>query len=252
MAPRAQLVEIFSSIQGESELAGYRQVFVRFFGCNLRCRYCDSPQTLTHAPHSCRVEQRPGSGEFSEVPNPLDVEKVCRLIAQLSAARHHSVSLTGGEPLLHAEFLEALLPGVRALGLRTYLETNGTLPNALRRVLPLVDIIGMDLKLATPTGDGGQERLPLHREFLELARQRQVFVKVVVSAGLPPAELEAAARMVAEVDRSVPVTLQPLTPFGEDTRAPSGAELLNLQALALAHLDTVRVIPQMHKMIGIL
>jgi pyruvate-formate lyase-activating enzyme len=45
--PTARVVEVFSSIQGEAELVGVRQIFLRFFGCNLRCGWCDSPETLT-------------------------------------------------------------------------------------------------------------------------------------------------------------------------------------------------------------
>ena len=36
------IIEIFSSIQGEGKYVGYRQVFIRFSGCNLHCTYCDT------------------------------------------------------------------------------------------------------------------------------------------------------------------------------------------------------------------
>lgn len=251
--PRARLVEIFSSIQGESELIGHRQLFVRFFGCNLRCDYCDSPETLVAAANAgpCRVEQTPGRGDFALLPNPMAPEAVVAAVAALARTRHHSVSLTGGEPLLHVRFLEQLLPALSARGLRLYLETNGTLPAALARVLAWIDLIGMDIKLPSVTGDGHRHWLPEHRAFLELARQRTVFVKIVVSAGLSEAELQEAVAMVAAVDRAIPVTLQPATPVAA-VRAPTAAQLLDWQALALAHVETARVIPQAHKMMGAL
>src|SRR5438876_3429225 len=148
--PRARLVEVFSSIQGEAELVGYRQVFVRFFGCNIRCDYCDSPETLTGKP-KCRVERTPGRRDFLVVENPVRREQLTEYVRGFLGVRHHSVSLTGGEPLLHARFLEGWLPEVRALGLGVYLETNGLLPEHLERVLPQIDIIGMDVKLPSAT-----------------------------------------------------------------------------------------------------
>lgn len=252
MAPRARLVEIFSSIQGESELVGYRQIFLRFFGCNLRCDYCDSPEALgaANAPVDCRVEQTPGRGDFRRLANPVTLGDVREAVALLNQVRHHSVSLTGGEPLLHTRFLEALLPEVRALRLRVYLETNGTLPAELERVLAWVDLVGMDVKLPSVAGSGSAGLLARHRDFLEIARQRRVFVKMVVGHTTPPSEVEAAVRMVAAVDRTIPVTLQPVTPLRSGVVAPSAAQLLDLQALALQHLETVRVIPQTHRMIG--
>ena len=56
----AQLIEVFSSIQGEGLLVGCRQIFLRFALCNLDCDYCDTP----FAPQAaCRIEDAPGARE---------------------------------------------------------------------------------------------------------------------------------------------------------------------------------------------
>jgi organic radical activating enzyme len=63
----ANLVEIFSSFQGEGPHVGCSTLFVRFGACDLRCRWCDSPHTWKAGPR-CRIED-PARGE-REVDNP--------------------------------------------------------------------------------------------------------------------------------------------------------------------------------------
>ena len=62
------------------------------------------------------------------------------------------------------------------------------------------------------------------------------------------AELDRTAALIASVDAAIPLTLQPVTPFALVTAAPTPTQLLDFQARALRTLETVRVIPQMHKL----
>ena len=39
---KVKVKEIFASIQGEGPLVGYKQIFMRLCGCNLKCKYCDT------------------------------------------------------------------------------------------------------------------------------------------------------------------------------------------------------------------
>lgn len=39
---KANINEIFASIQGEGRYVGEKQLFVRFSSCNLKCAYCDT------------------------------------------------------------------------------------------------------------------------------------------------------------------------------------------------------------------
>lgn len=242
----AQLIEIFSSIQGEGLLVGCRQVFVRLAGCNLDCAYCDTP----FAPQpDCRIEDAPGSGNFHSLPNPVALETLTAILYQWHQALpgvHHSLSLTGGEPLVQAESLGEWLPALRELW-PISLETNGTLPAALEPLLPHLDWISMDLKLPSVTGVPAPWEA--HREFLTLARRCDCQVKAVVGEETPMEEIEAAARLLQEVAPAVPLVLQAVTRGNRSTLA--GQPLLALHTRAARIHPLTRVIPQVHRFLDL-
>ena len=245
MSVSAHLVEVFSGIQGEGLAVGERQVFVRFAGCNLACPYCDTPEARRPVPFA-QVERAPGGRDFERVANPVTPGVVASWIARLDAERRHrAVTLTGGEPLLAAEFIAALLPLCE--GRRIYLETNGTLPDALETLVDQVDTVAMDIKLP-PAGEGAD--LATARAFLAIAARREVVVKVVLTSETRPGDVLEAAGTVASVRRNIPLVLQPVTPVSPSVRPPPARALLDLQAQALAALDDVRVIPQIHRLMG--
>jgi len=257
--PTARVVEVFSSIQGEAELIGVRQVFLRFFGCNLRCEWCDSPETLT-APKGPllpgRVERTPGHADFRQLPNPAPLEAVVEAVLGLARVPHHSVSLTGGEPLLHARFLQQLLPELSAAGLPSYLESNGLLPGHLERIVDQVKWISMDLKPPSCTGDPLADWLERHRAFIRVAAaastRPRLFLKLIVGTEADEAELRAAFRLAAEEIPAASLTLQPVTPVGVVRHAPTMNEMLHWHEIASEYLSEVRIIPQMHKLMNVL
>jgi 7-carboxy-7-deazaguanine synthase len=241
------MVECFSSIQGEGVLVGLRQAFLRFSGCNLNCSFCDTPG-MTVVPEECLLELTPGRRDFFKVPNPVGCDRVVSLVESWTTGWpgiHHSISVTGGEPLLYGAQLREWLPKLRKL-LPIYLETNGTLPEALEPLLPHLDQIGMDIKL--PSASGCSDLWDHHFEFLRLASRTGVFVKVVIDRNTQDWEIERSCAMIAEVDPAIPLILQPMThPDGSIAISPLRA--LEFQELAAA-LKEVRVIPQTHKFMG--
>ena len=240
---KENLIEIFSSIQGEGKYVGCRQVFVRFEGCNLDCRYCDT-ENMPGSHAFCQSETHAGSRAFVKLPNPLTLETVAAKInAMLQEVPHQAISFTGGEPLLHADFIKALAGQVQA---KFFLETNGTLDQQLGDCIDVCDIISMDIKLPSIVS---QPQWEAHRRFIAIARQKDLYIKLVVAAETTMTEFRQAVDLVAEMAPDTLFIIQPVTPFG-GCQAASPEQILQCQNYALSKLADVRVIPQTHKMIG--
>ena len=127
-----------------------------------------------------------------------------------------AVSLTGGEPLLQVRFLEQLVPELRRCGHKIYLETNGTLPRALERIVEGCDWIAMDLK---PESAIGRDMWEAHRWFLKTGGKK-IFVKMVLSGTTSEEELRRAVTLIAGVRREIPFVLQPATAWGSAKSIP--------------------------------
>ena len=82
---KVRVREIFASIQGEGPYIGYKQLFIRLCSCNLHCKYCDTEFDIQN------------SKEYSK-------EELLRIVNENLDC--HSVSFTGGEPLLSIDFLK--------------------------------------------------------------------------------------------------------------------------------------------------
>lgn len=249
MTPTVPVAEVFTSFQGEGPLVGVRQVFVRLRGCDLTCLYCDTP-AARGSDGPCRLELTPGRGDFADRPAHMPVNDLAAL-ARETAARAggvHSVALTGGEPLLHPAAVHALAR--RDTGLPLFLETAGHLPEALAQVLDAVDYVSLDFKLpSTLASPVPPERFA---ESYVVAGARCVAVKMVVAAETDPAEVAAACRLLAAHSPRGPLVLQPVTPLQGSLRAPDAGHLTRLFSAASYHMDCVRIIPQCHRLLGVL
>ena len=121
---------------------------------------------------------------------------------------------------------------------------------ALRQVKQHVDYISMDMKL--PSTAGCTEQLwDLHALFLREAHGCAVSVKVVVGELTSDSEIRQVCDVISSVDAALPLYLQPLTMPDGSIGIPA-SQILHLQELASSRLPDVRVIPQMHKLLGAL
>ena len=219
----ARITEIFSSIQGEGPYAGEEQVFVRFSGCNLSCKFCDERKKRDF------LEYTPG-------------EVIERIINE----GRRAVSFTGGEPLLQADFLKEILLVLREKGLSIYLETNGTLKDELLEVLDYVDVISMDIKLPSSTGCAPHWRE--HTMFLKEAIKKEVFVKLIVTPETISSDVEIAVSIVKSLDENIPFIIQPVSYNGNIEKVSLLGDFFDS---ARGRLNNVRIIPQVHKILGV-
>lgn len=244
MSAAAPLAEVFVSFQGEGPLVGVRQLFVRVRGCDLACRYCDTPAARDVA-GDCLV-QRP-AGPDRELANPFTARRLFEELEPLPP-HLHSLALTGGEPLLYPPFVAELLEQARRHDLPLYLETAGHLPEPLRQVAVGAAFIALDFKLpSTLAAPVPQERFV---ESYAAAQGRPLAVKMVVTNEVGPDEVAQAAGALAAVSQRGPLVLQPVTPRGA-LQPPDRALLERLWRAASDHIADVRVIPQCHPLLGV-
>lgn len=258
----APIAEVYSAIQGEGPIVGLRQIFIRFYNCNLHCSWCDTEAAFKNT-GLCLIEKSPGNRTFYSLNNPLTSNDLLEALKPHLLFPHHSVSLTGGEPLIYHKFLQEFLPSLKEKQLlKVYLETNGTLPGALKNVINWIDLIGMDWKIPSSTAEKDYSKE--HIDFLRISLTSSVFVKIIITNETLNEDIIFACKNIADIDSGVPVILQPvtrpvpllatpqITPSTTQLQIspPDPEQLLKWQGEALKYLKDVRVIPQTHKLIG--
>ena len=245
-AAGANLSEIFVSLQGEGTRAGRRHLFVRVAGCPLRCRWCDTPESLVPVP-ACRVQ---GPDGVETLANPIDASTLGTLVARLAAAAPplDALAVTGGEPLAQVEFLAAWLAAA-PVDLPVLLETAGIRPDRLRRVLPFVAIASLDLKC--PSNSGERPLWDEHEACVAaaVAAGAETYVKMPVDAATDEADVERGMRIAAA--HGVPAFLTPIVDPAASERPVDPAALDRLHAVASRIHGDVRVAPQLHKILGV-
>lgn len=247
----APIKEVFCSVQGEGPYVGRRQAFVRFSGCNLSCDYCDTNFANSD---TCNYEKEEGSGIFEKIPNPVSIKKLKAMLRPFNTL--HSISLTGGEPLLHANFIKNL-----DFSFPLYLESNMTLPEQAKKICEKVAYVAGDFKLPEAVLGFCPETSETHVEntiecfkLLRKNSSRDCFCKIVVGRNTEFEIVMTAAEAVAEYVSCI--ILQPETPAGSAARTNRPSQeyiqkMLKLQRSLLELTDT-RIIPQTHRMWGCL
>jgi 7-carboxy-7-deazaguanine synthase len=243
--------EIFNSIQGEGIFTGIRQVFIRFQGCPLVCNYCDTPRSRLPVSDVCKVESNSGSEEFHDIANPVGINTVTGIVNKIWSTGTRYLSLTGGEPLVHADFIDGLS---REIDSPLYLETSGCLPDNARELQYVIDVAACDIKL--PEHNAASDYLSLLKAELETVRifyeaGAVTFVKIAITEKTSDNALKTIVESLSGLDDTIPLVVQPVTP-GHGAVPPDHMRLLELIDLAGGYLMDVRAIPQVHRMMRLL
>ncbi|MCE5213450.1 MAG: 7-carboxy-7-deazaguanine synthase QueE [Methanobacterium sp.] len=226
--------EIFSSIQGEGMLLGRRQIFVRFSGCNLNCNYCDTPES-----------RNPIFGRNTSV------DELYSNVENLMTPDFHSISLTGGEPLLHADFIREFL---KKIDYDVLIETNGSLPDELEKIVDHIEYASVDIKLPEHESISKWDSLIVHElKSINLLIEEGIntYCKLVV---FPSTKVDIvgfiASKLVHEVKDTSELTLviQPTSPLSNWEK--NHHKLFEFSEKSGEYLD-VLVIPQIHKLLKI-
>ena len=212
-----KIAELFYSIQGEGSLVGVPSVFIRTSGCNLRCRWCDTPYT---------------SWQPEGVEWPLD-----RILdeVRVHGARHAVV--TGGEPMI-APGIVPLTERLRAAGMHITIETAGTVFEPVA-----CDLLSISPKLSNSTPDGPfraqHERLRIQPEVLGRLMARYPYqLKFVMERPDDLAEVRAMVEALGAAPENVI-----LMPEG------TGRERLSERSVWLAEIckqEGYRFSPRLH------
>jgi len=232
---RGKVVEIFSSFQGEGLLAGKRQIFIRLAGCNLNCNYCDTRYAKV-------------GGRW------MDVDEVVDEVLKKVSSDLHSISFTGGEPLLQHLFVYEVARKLKEYDFLTYLETNGTFPERLQEIAGVIDFAAIDIKLPSHfqgmSVEAYEQILNKELSSLLVAYDKEVltFAKMVILKTTTYTEVEEVCERLREMvsDRAIPLILQLVTPE-EGIEAPTFEQLVKMSEIASCYVRSVYVLSQVHR-----
>ena len=235
---RARVSEIFTSIEGEGIFVGKKTLFIRFSGCYLKCRWCDTKYAL-----------------------PLDsgtdyqIDEIKDLIIKELQPFTYKVNFTGGEPLLQIEAVIELADFIKKqTNLKTYMESSCFDSELFSKVLPCIDICKIEFKTddSKVVEDEEYDNLILNEiKCLELAveRNKATYIKIVVTNST---NLESFKNLVYNISEKIKPSdilgfiIQPS--FGIDQ--PTVNKLLDTYDIVQPMFPEVRIIPQLHKEIG--
>ncbi len=246
------LAELFASIQGEGPWVGHRQIFLRLAGCRETCAYCDTPQSRASRPKTWHVHL-PNLAAPVVMHNPVLPAEIVPLLwnLQLTSGPFHSLALTGGEPLEQEVFLNALSKELarQKWRLPLFLETNGLLAPAMKKMRSHIDFVSADIKLASATGT--PTAWNRHELFLKAAKTLPGAIKLVLVPKTSSVEIVQAARLAQRIVPKWDLILQPAT--GINWKLKTHQHRLNsfIQAAGQIH-SRVRLIPQIHPILGLL
>lgn len=205
-----KVVEIFKSIDGEGKRTGLPTTFVRLYGCNLNCSYCDTR-------YACEGDNYTEMG-------------VMDIVGKVASLGVPSVTVTGGEPLAQSNIV-FLVTALADKGYDVNVETNGSLPISF---VNLYENVWVTMDWKSLSSGMAQYNLEVN---LTTLRDSDV-IKFVVS---DKEDLDQMRDVIGRLDTSPSIYVSPV--FGKIDPKEIVQYLLD------NNLNNVRVQLQLHKII---
>ena len=234
---KVRLYEIFTSVEGEGILFGTKTLFIRLAGCPFTCFYCDTKESLP----------LDSGQEYS-------IEEAFKLIDKNLMDKTFKVNFTGGDPLIQHNSVAKLAEYVQSKKIPTYLESSCFDSDRFRLVLPFIDIVKIEFKTRDSDfvdSNHYDTLIENATKCLELSidAKKTTYIKIVVSS---KTTLDNFKPLVDKIFSKISkedlqgFVIQPT--FG--IKEPSLSLLLEFYDTVYPHYNEVKVVPQLHKLIG--
>lgn len=234
---KVRLFEIFTSLEGEGILYGTKTLFVRLAGCPFTCFYCDTKESL---PLDSGIE--------------YDLKEACTLIDERLEGKTYKVNFTGGDPLIQAEAVAELAKHMQAKHIPTYLESSCFDAKKFTHVLPYMDFVKIELKTQDSEFVDAKHYSTLIENALQcldsaIKSKKSTYIKIVVSAKTELESFESLVKQIFKIAEPKDLKgfiIQPTYGIAE----PTLQKLLSFYDIVYQFYSEVRVVPQLHKLIG--
>jgi organic radical activating enzyme len=234
---KVRLFEIFTSLEGEGILYGTKTLFVRLAGCPFTCFYCDTKESLPM-----------DSGQ------EYDIKDACSLIEKNLKDKTYKVNFTGGDPLVQTEAVVEMAKFIQSKKIPTYLESSCFDSKKFAKVLPFIDFVKIELKTKDSDFVDVKHYSTLIENALDCLRQsiatkKSTYIKIVVSS---KTELDTFLDLIQKIFKTIDARdlkgfiIQPTYGVAE----PTLQQLLSFYDAVYPYYTEVRVVPQLHKLIG--
>lgn len=171
------------------------------------------------------------------------------IIQKLMTPDFHSLEITGGEPLLHWEYIHDFLS---KYPYKSLLETNATLPENIENLTDVIDIVSMDIKLPEHFNSIKEWEKCYEKELKSIkimeSYNQEYYIKIVVSPTTPSTIIDKIMNdLEGIVSEKTEIIIQPVSPMELWTTKDNLFKISEI----IGNKYSVSIIPQIHKYLNV-
>jgi len=245
VSSRAEISEVFASIQGEGLFLGSMQLFIRFGSAAGDCRK-NAPAHDNGLSEDFWFRTLPGTRN-SKGKSPITANRLYKDLAKhFPLEQFFCISMIGEEPLQHADFMADFLALLKRENLKTFIQTSVPSVKDFARIIAMIDFLCLDVEL--PRKDNGKELTRL-ASIIEMTSPDSTYLRLTVDAHENPYIL-LARLSILPISRYTLILQPKMTGLSHISDWDTGTilEWINLFSPLFAH---IRWIPQVHKLLRI-